>query len=55
MLAGMGIFGFTAYINGATNDISGMVWAIIACVVAIVFSFIVTYVLYTDKKKKKKK
>lgn len=53
MLAGMGIFGFTAYINGATNDISGMVWAIIACVVAIVFSFIVTYVLYTDKKKKK--
>ncbi|QUI23514.1 PTS glucose transporter subunit IIA [Vallitalea pronyensis] len=51
MVAGMGIFGFTAYINGATNDISGMIWAIIACGVAIVFSFVVTYVLYKDKKK----
>ena len=55
MLGGLGVFGFTSYINNATQDISGMIWVIIACVVAMLFSFIVTFILYKDDKKKEDK
>ena len=46
--AGMGVFGYTAYINVNTNDISGMVTAIVLSLVSAVLAFIATFVTYKD-------
>ena len=46
--AGMGVFGYTAYINVNTNDISGMIIAIILSLVSAVLAFIATFVTYQD-------
>ncbi|SFR76231.1 beta-glucoside-specific PTS transporter subunit IIABC [Anaeromicropila populeti] len=48
MLGGMGVFGFPNYINPATNDASGLVWAAVAVAVGTVVSFILTMMLYKD-------
>lgn len=53
-MAGMGVFGYTAYINTATNDISGMVTAIIVSILALIASFIVVFLTYKDDAPKKK-
>lgn len=54
MLGGLGVFGFTSFINNTTQDISHMIWAIVACAVAMIFSFIVTFMLYKEDEKQEK-
>ena len=52
--AGLGVFGYTAYINTMTNDISGMIWAIVLSLVSVAAAFILTFVTYHDESSKKK-
>lgn len=52
--AGMGIFGYTAYINSSANDISGMIWAIVWSLVAVVLAFILVWFTYSDEPAKSK-
>ena len=52
--AGMGIFGYTAYINTRANDISGFIWAIVWSIIAVVATFIVVFLTYSDEDGKKK-
>ena len=49
---GMGVFGIPSFINNATNDITCMVWALIAVGVAMVIAFVATFVTYRDDVKK---
>lgn len=51
--AGLGVFGYTAYINTMTNDISGMIWAIVLSLVSVVAAFVLTFVTYHDEPAKK--
>ena len=52
--AGLGVFGYTAYINTMTNDISGMIWAIVLSLVSVAAAFVLTFVTYHDEPSKKK-
>lgn len=47
-MAGMGVFGYTAYIDTVNNDISGMIAALIISGLALVAGFILVYITYTD-------
>ena len=51
--AGLGVFGYTAYINTMTNDISGMIWAIVLSLVSVAAAFVLTFVTYHDEPAKK--
>ena len=51
--AGMGVFGYTAYINTITNDISGMITSIILSLVSVAAAFVLTFVTYHDEPAKK--
>lgn len=51
--AGLGVFGYTAYINTMTNDISGMIWAIVLSLVSVVAAFVLTFLTYHDEPAKK--
>lgn len=51
--AGLGIFGYTAYIDTANNDISGMIWAIVWSAIAAVLAFIIVFITYSDEPTKK--
>ena len=53
--AGAGIFGYTAYINTVTNDISGMIASIVISLIAVVLAFVMVYVTYSDEPAKAKK
>lgn len=53
--AGTGVFGYTAYIDTITNDISGMVVSIVVSLVAVVMAFILVYLTYSDEPAKSKK
>lgn len=53
-MAGMGVFGYTAYINTATGDISGMVTAMVISVLALIGGFLAVYFTYKDDAPKKK-
>ena len=53
--AGTGIFGYTAYINTITNDISGMIASIVISLVAVVLAFVLVYFTYSDEPAKSKK
>lgn len=53
--AGTGIFGYTAYINTVTNDISGMIASIVISLIAVVLAFVMVYVTYSDEPAKAKK
>lgn len=53
-MAGMGVFGYTAYIDAASNDISGMVTAIIISALAVVAGFVLVYLTYKDDEPVKK-
>ena len=53
--AGTGVFGYTAYINTITNDISGMVVSIVVSLAAVVMAFVMVYVTYSDEPAKSKK
>lgn len=46
IVPGMGIFGYTAFIDTATNNISGMLWAILISVVSLILGIVVVYVGY---------
>lgn len=46
--AGMGVFGYTAFINVYTNEISGMVTAIIISLASMAAGFILTFITYKD-------
>lgn len=48
MLGGLGVFGIPSMINPATNDISGMVWALIAVGVAMGLAFVATLLTFKD-------
>lgn len=48
-LAGNGVFGYTAYINTATNDVSGMIAAIVISIASIIASFIAVYLMYSEE------
>ena len=52
--AGMGVFGYTAYINTFTNDISGMITSIILSLVSVAAAFVLTFLTYSDEPVKKK-
>ena len=52
--AGMGVFGYTAYINTFTNDISGMITSIILSLVSVAAAFVLTFLTYSDEPAKKK-
>ncbi len=51
--AGMGVFGYTAYINTFTNDVSGMIVSIVLSLVSVVAGFALTFVTYHDEPAKK--
>ena len=51
--AGLGVFGYTAYIDTANNDISKMLWAIAWSAVAVVLAFLFVYFTYSDEPSKK--
>ena len=53
-MAGLGVFGYTAYVNTATNDISGMIWGIVWSLIAVVLAFVMVYFTYSDEPAKKK-
>ena len=54
-MAGLGVFGYTAYVNTATNDISGMIWGIVWSLIAVVLAFIMVFFTYSDEPAGKKK
>ena len=49
ILGGLGVFGIPSMINPATNDISGMVWALVAVGISMVLAFVATYVTFKDE------
>ena len=55
IVGGLGVFGFPSYINPATNDISGMVWALIAVLVAMVLAFVATMITFKEDVKSESK
>ena len=54
-MAGMGIFGYTAYINTLTNDASGMITSIVISGIAVVLGFVLVFFTYKDEAPKAKK
>jgi PTS system beta-glucosides-specific IIC component len=52
-MAGMGVFGYTAYINNATNDVSGAVTAVIVSIAAVIAGIILELIFYKDGAAKK--
>lgn len=53
--AGTGVFGYTAYINTMTNDISGMIYSIVISLIAVVLGFVLVFFTYSDEPAKTKK
>lgn len=51
-MGGLGSFGFFNYINPANGDTSGAINALIAVGVAMVVSFVLTFVMYKDEEAK---
>ncbi len=49
MLGGLGVFGIPSMINPATNDISGMIWALVAVGVAMTLGFVATLITFKDE------
>ena len=54
IVPGMGVFGYTAFVNTVTGDFSGMIWAIIISAVALVAGVVLVYLTYKDEEPKKK-
>lgn len=50
-MAGFGIFAAPAFINTAESDASGMMEFAIACLAAIVVSFVLTFIMFKDDEK----
>lgn len=51
---GMGVFGYTAFVNTVTGDFSGMIWAMIISVAALAAGVVLVYLTYKDEETKKK-
>ena len=51
---GMGVFGYTAFVNTVTGDFSGMIWAVIISVAALAAGVALVYLTYKDEDTKKK-
>ena len=49
----MGVTGVMSFINPNVPGIGGLVWAIIACVAAMLITFTLTYITYQDAKEVK--
>ncbi len=45
---GLGVFGIPTFIDTKTNDVSSIIWALIAVAVASVIAFTLTFILYKD-------
>lgn len=54
IVPGMGIFGYTAFMNTATGDFMGMIWAVIVSVIALVLGTVLVYLTYKDDEPAKK-
>jgi PTS system beta-glucosides-specific IIC component len=52
-MAGMGIFGYTAYINTETNDLSGAIIAVVVTLAALVAGIVMELIFYKDGPVKK--
>ena len=49
IFAGFGLFSIPGFINPATNDMSGMYYAVIASIVAFAIAAVVTFIIYRDE------
>ena len=47
-IGGLGVFSFPSFINPAEGGLSGMVWVIVACLIAMVIAFAITFVAFKD-------
>jgi len=54
IVPGMGIFGYTAFVNTANGDFMGMIWAVIVSVIALVLGTVLVYLTYKDEETAKK-
>ena len=54
IVPGMGIFGYTAFVNTANGDFMGMIWAVIVSVIALVLGMVLVYLTYKDEEPVKK-
>jgi PTS system beta-glucosides-specific IIC component len=52
-MAGMGVFGYTAYINTSTNDLSGAISAVVVTALALVAGIVLELIFYKDGPAKK--
>lgn len=48
ILGGLGVFGIPSMINPATNDITSMIWGLIAVGISMVLAFLATYFTFKD-------
>ncbi|MCD7908928.1 MAG: glucose PTS transporter subunit IIA, partial [Clostridium sp.] len=54
IVPGMGVFGYTAFVNTVTGDFTGMLWAIIISAAALAAGVVFVYLTYKDQEPKKK-
>lgn len=54
IVPGMGIFGYTAFVNTANGDFMGMIWAGIVSVIALLLGTVLVYLTYKDEEPAKK-
>lgn len=48
-MGGLGIFQIPSFINGTTNDITGMYVSIVAAIVAMIVGFVLTFLFWKDE------
>lgn len=53
VMAGLGVFGYTAYINTQTNDASGMIVSIVISLIGVVAGFASEFIFYKADEPKK--
>lgn len=53
VMAGLGVFGYTAYINMETNDASGMIISIVISLIGVVAGFVSEFIFYKADEPKK--
>lgn len=47
-VAGLGVFGYTAFIDPATSVLDGMIMSVVISLISMVVAFAATYILYRD-------
>ena len=53
VVPGMGVFGYTAFVDTVTKDFTGMIWAIVISVAALIAGVVLVYLTYQDEESKK--